>query len=408
MALQEGIYHAPGDRPGRAFVILFLRAAPGLAAVDIGAALESLWQIWRGLAAGDVADLPGHPVPSDGLTVLLGYGQNAFQLPGARREAPAALVRHGAFRSPLPTGGGPVVIGSGLSYAPDVQANPSTEEVAVQFIADTQLAVNRGVVETWKALLDRTDPETAQAPLSLTAFFQGFQRDDGRSWIDFHDGVSNLRSDQRRDVIEIKPAADAAEEWVEGGTYLTFLRLAVDLAAWRALDRATQELLVGRDKLTGCPLVSADADGRPRTVPGCPVAGTIEVMEPGNEAFREPPGVGDAKVRISHVQRANHHQGPVDDPSSLRIFRQGYEFVEPVNTTPGFRAGLNFVSFQDTPERLTRMLRQPTWLGRTNFGGDPAAQPSGVDRLLTVRAGGIYVVPPSVAGEPFPGASLFA
>jgi len=28
-ALQEGIYHAPGRRPGRHFALLFLRALPG-------------------------------------------------------------------------------------------------------------------------------------------------------------------------------------------------------------------------------------------------------------------------------------------------------------------------------------------------------------------------------------------
>lgn len=406
MVLQEGIYHAPGDRPGRAFLILFLRAAPGLTAAEAGAALGSLWRLWRELAAGNVPDLPGHPVSPDGLTVLVGYGPNAFTLPGARRAAPDALVRHGAFRSPLPAGGGPVVIGSGLSYAPDVRLNPSTEDVAVQLIADTQLAVNRVVVETWKALHDLADPASGQAALSLTGFFQGFQRDDGRSWVDFHDGVSNLRSDQRLDAIAIKPSAVAEDAWVEAGTYLAFLRLTVDLAVWRRLGRPIQELLVGRDKLSGCAITSVDSGGAPVPLPGCPAAGGLEVTDQGNEEFRQPPDVADPVVRQSHVQRANHHQGPVSDPSSLRIFRQGYEFLEPLDSAPGFRAGLNFVSFQDTPERLTRMLRQPGWLGSTNFGGDPAAQPPGMDRLLAVRAGGIFLVPP-VAGEEFPGASLF-
>lgn len=72
----------------------------------------------------------------------------------------------------------------------------------------------------------------------------------------------------------------------------------------------------------------------------------------------------------------------------------------------GFRAGLNFVSFQDTPERLRRMLTQDTWLGQTNFGGDPDDPVRGMDHLLTVRAAGIYLAPPAVEGEPFPGASI--
>jgi deferrochelatase/peroxidase EfeB len=65
-------------------------------------------------------------------------------------------------------------------FQDDVKTNPATEEIAVQFIAETQLAVNRAVVETWKALQDMSDPTTGVAPLLLTGFYSGFQRDDGR------------------------------------------------------------------------------------------------------------------------------------------------------------------------------------------------------------------------------------
>jgi deferrochelatase/peroxidase EfeB len=406
MTLQEGIYHASGARPGRAFVVFFLQAAPGADAATVGDALQRLWTVWRGLARGAVDDLPGHPVPADALTVLVGYGQKAFALPGARRTVPAALPG-GSFRSPQPMGGGRVVVGSGLSYSPEVRQNPATEEIAVQVIAETQLAVNRVVVETWKVAHDTTDPATGVAPLALTAFYQGFQRDDARSWIDFHDGVSNLRSEERAGVITIKPTGDHEEDWLTGGTYLAFLRLSVDLARWRGIDRTAQELLVGRDKLTGAPLTAVDPDG-PVTVAGCPVAGTREVVEPGNEAFREPPDVTDPVVRRSHVHRANRHVRPATDANSLRIFRQGYEFLEPHGAAPGFRAGLNFVSFQDTPNRVVRMLRQPGWLGGTNFGGDPDTDPAAAAPLLSVQAGGTYVVPPVDSAEAFPGAGIFS
>ena len=121
--------------------------------------------------------------------------------------------------------------------------------------------------------------------------------------------------------------------------------------------------------------------------------------------------VADEAVRRSHVQRANHHVEPASAPNSLRVFRQGYEFMEAIDRAPGFEVGLNFVSFQDTPERLFRMLTQQGWLGRVNFGGhepgdlvDPGASGS---QLLSVRAAAVYVVPPVVDGEPFPGAGIF-
>src|SRR6185436_18767734 len=108
---------------------------------------------------------------------------------------------------------------------------------------------------------------------------------------DFHDGLSNLRSEDRESVIAIGPGTD--EGWAVGGTYLAFLRLAVDLVGWRRLSRTDQELAVGRDE-----------SGAPRTDLGCPVAGTQIHEAPNDGPFAEPPEVSDAVVRASHVQRA--------------------------------------------------------------------------------------------------------
>ena len=402
-SLQEGIYHGPGQRPGAFFDIVFLRVERGTTAGALAALLGDLWSMYQGLKQGRVADLPGHPVPADNLTVLLSYGVKAFDLAGARRPAPASLGPEFRFRSPRPGGGGPLLVNAGLHYAADVALNPATEELAVQFIADSALAVHRAVVETWKVLRGHVDPQLGVPPLEIAAAFSGFQRNDGRSWIDFHDGVSNLRSQDRELVIGIKPENAPLDQdaWVVGGTHLAFVRLSVDLAVWRGLTPAQQELAVGRAKLTGSPLRSRDDDGNPLPDPRCPVAGTREVVEPGNEAFREPETSADEQVGRSHVQRANRHVPNIGSANSLRVFRQGYEFLE---SPPGggFRVGLNFVSFQDSPERLTRMLTAKDWLGGTNFGGTPGDLP-GMDRLLGVRAAGIYLVPPVTDGEDFPG-----
>jgi len=130
------------------------------------------------------------------------------------------------FRSPLPTGGGPSP-GSGLRYGDDVKINPATEKLRFN-CTETQLAVNRAVVETWKALQEMIDPATGAGP-TLTGFYGGFQRDDGR-WIDFHDGLSNMKSSEREGAITIKPSP-ILEQWTEGGTYLAFLRW---LTVWQS------------------------------------------------------------------------------------------------------------------------------------------------------------------------------
>lgn len=403
--LQEGIYFDSGMRPGAFFNMVFLRAEAGRSATEVGALLERLWSVLQRLKRGEVPDLPGHPVPSGDLTVLIGYGMKAFALPGAKREVPSNLGPEFRFRSPLPPGS-PLLRNSGLNYANDITANPATEEIALQFIANSQLAAHRAVVETWKVLFDHADPQTGAPPVTITGTFSGFQRDDGRSWIDFHDGVSNLVSgDERRSVVAVKPenAPEPKDEWTVGGSYLAFLRLGVDLPGWRRLSREEQEAVVGRDKLSGCAIARIDEQGHV-VVGGCPAAGS-EVIEKGNERFREPPRSDDPIVRRSHVQRANQHVPNPEQLNSLRVFRQGYEFLG--DAEAGLRMGLNFVSFQDTPQRLIRILTQDNWLGRTNFGGDPAAQPPTVPSLLTVRAAGIYFVPPRSDADALPGSSIF-
>jgi Dyp-type peroxidase family len=403
MTLQEGIYHAPGRRPGRFFALLFLRAADGADGAAVAATLGELWTMFAGLKAGRLRDLEGVSLPAeeDRMEVLLGFGRNAFSLPGVALARPRGLGDEYLFRSAEPGGGGPLLRGSGLSYAPDVRANMATEHFCLQVIADSKLAADRAVVETWKALADMAAPA-----LRVTTFYLGFQRNDRRSWIDFHDGLSNLRSEDREAVIAIGSGAD--EDWAVGGTYLAFLRLAVDLVGWRRLSRVDQELAVGRDKLSGCPITAVGEDGVPQHDTGCPVAGT-EIWETPNDArFAEPPEVDDARVRASHVQRANHHQRPASDAGTRRIFRQGYEFLEWTDGPPGFRAGLNFVSFQDTPGRILRMLTAGGWLGGANFGGDEERLPE-LASLLSVYAAGVYFVPPATGeGEAFPGAAALA
>ena len=94
MALQEGIYHAPGRRPGRHFALLFLRVAPDADAAAAAAALADLWAMYAALKAGRIRDLDGVslPVQDDAMTVLLGFGRNAFALDGTALEKPRGLA----------------------------------------------------------------------------------------------------------------------------------------------------------------------------------------------------------------------------------------------------------------------------------------------------------------------------
>jgi deferrochelatase/peroxidase EfeB len=277
-----------------------------------------------------------------------------------------------------------------LRWDPAAEPSIGEADLAVQLIADSELAVNRAVVEVWKLIQDEA------LPLDLVGFYSGYAREDRRSWLGFHDCVSNMEPDQRRVTIEVD-GSDAP--WMQGGTYMAFLRLAIDLAAWRNLRREHQELLVGRDKLTGCPLVQVahGAYGELVPIPSRTCAADADYVNP--------PRPSDPLLQASHIHRANMNRTGPDDADSNRIFRQGYEFLEPL-PGGGFRAGLNFVSFQRRLSFLNNILMAQVWLGEVNFGG-PRVLTAGLASvpLLTVMTGGYYAVPPM--GEPFPGADIF-
>jgi Dyp-type peroxidase family len=396
--LPSGIYWDHGDTPPRCYGIAFLKADQSATAAEIDAALSALAGLWRALQAGSVPTLPGATVAASALDWVLGFGRKAFSITGARPPVPRNLRPPYSFNSIDPAGGGLAVDSSGLRFDDGLAQNVATEEFCVQFTGDTPLCVARAIVESALLLEGLRDPATGKAPLLVSASFTGFNREDRRSWIDFHDGVSNLESgDQRRSVIEVRPQGLApGDRWTAGGTYMAFIRLRVDVRLWRQLDDDTQELVVGRKKVSGCPVVAA-VDGAPVPIADCPAAGSNEVgTEPGNLRFLQPPDAVDSVTELSHVQRANH--GIVRQ----RVYRQGYEFFEPPMPGRPFVVGLNFVSFQESPERLFFMLKTSGWLGDTNFGGAPGPE------LLRVVAGANFFCPPVDGAEPYPGASVFA
>ncbi|ETZ22826.1 Dyp-type peroxidase domain-containing protein [Pedobacter sp. V48] len=409
--LQEGIFYQQGSTPGKHWGLLFIRVKSSANSDQIYTALEDLWSLFLNLKKGNIVDLPNInlPTPVAGLQITIGYGKNIFGRTGIKKQVPDEIIQAN-FRSPLPTGGGKVLLASGLSYVDSITKNPATEDVAIQFISDSELLTYRCYLEAYKFITKELNNEAF--PFELVKFYTGFQREDRRSWIDFHDGISNLKSgNDRLDAIQIKETNIEADKWTIGGTFLAFMRIEVNIDSWIKLDKVTQELLVGREKESGCPLEKIVND-IPVAVNKCPFAGSTSIIDQDaagnyiNHDFFETPMTSDPTILASHVQRANHHREPISHRDSLRIFRQGYEFFEASDISPKVKIGLNFISFQDTPERLIRLLRQDTWLGNVNFGGSVADQ-STVNQILKIWGAGIYFIPPNNILNKIPGYDIF-
>ncbi|MGH9982616.1 MAG: Dyp-type peroxidase [Nitrososphaeraceae archaeon] len=405
--LQEGIYFDVGTKPGKFFGLLFLRANHKFNSRRIGTDLAKIWEMYKNLRNGRVRDLGKHRVPAGDLKLALGFGLRCFELDKIKLPSPVEFIEYGSFHSPAADE--PILTGSGLKYGKDISHLKEAEDFVIQATADTQLAVYRTVIETWKFIQDELlDEEFNEPSITLVNFYSGFQREDYRSWLDFHDGISNMKSgNERLSAITIQNISQEEYGWAKNGTYMAFLRIVIDLTVWRNLTRPQQEIIVGRDKLTGCPIKEIDENGNPVILEGCPAPGTVDITQKENAKFCEISMFLEKRLRQSHVARVRHSGNDFsEDSDSLRIFRQGYEFLESISTPPYFRTGLNFVSFQNNPKRLHNILVGRAWLGRTNFGGDPDNPIGKENDLITVHSAGFYYVPPFIEDEPFPGSRI--
>jgi Dyp-type peroxidase family len=375
--MQHGV--PVGRAAGPYFGLLCLDLEPEAKPADIGGVLGELQALGRRLSEGRFWSFV--EVDPEGLAVLFGYG--AALLSAAGVGVPAGLAA-AAFRAP---DGGSVLHGAALRWAPQAGANPADCAVAVQLTAASEAAVTRAAVE-----FDRLLRETGV--LGVAAWYPGYRRPDRRSWLGFHDGVANPDPTERLDLLEVTRGAGPG--WLAGGTYLGFLRIRVRLDQWDGIDPAKQEQLVGRHLASGAAMeVDPDRPGEYQPA-ALPVAG--DVFARGNEAARDPLPVATGEpsgIGRSHVQRSRRML-------TGRIVRQGYEYLEAAPTPPVLRTGLNFVSFQSAPERLTRVLTGPGWLGSAAFGG----QDGSLGDLLEVDAAGLYAVPPLREGScPLPWAT---
>lgn len=410
--LQEGIYYSEKPPIGNSFCILSLRADNATQISEIGGAVGKIWDNLVKLKKGIIPDLDidSRHRKNGNLSVLLAFGYELFKIHGAQKERPTSFDNIWNFKPPDSGGGGVVLNGAGLTYSTKTFSNHLLmDHVLFQFIADNEFFTNRATVEVWKEL-QRMGKNKGKPPLRISGLYSGFQRADHRNWLGFHDGVSNIKSQERPHVISIGSRyLSPKDRWTLNGTYLAFMRIAFNLEKWEETPITEQEIVIGREKLTGCPIVGVDKNGRPVKDGKCPVPGTSEVIDHGNEYFREHPpyGIGtQGKIlQYSHIGRARPiDQVPIWDKKSLRIYRQGFEYLSSSSEGSGIDVGLNFVSFQNTPERLYRALTYQHIGFQKSLGSTPLPN---LDRFMSVLAAGVFFVPPKIQGEPFPGSEIF-
>jgi Dyp-type peroxidase family len=346
------------------FAILFLRSVSGSSAYEIRKSLEKLWKMYTSIQTNKTS-------------VLIGYSPRIFNLNGVKRAIPENLNRQ--FLPPLNESRS-ILEGCAIKYSNQCQNNFGlSDDIVIQIISNTQLGTFNAVSETLKQL----DHKDEGRMLKFSRCYTGFQRSDGRSWLGFHDEISNLSGErERRKAIFINPEANnlrLRDYWTQGGSYLAFIRIEIDLLKWEQIDPVQQELIIGRRKKDGMPLIGVDKKGRPQTIDKFKLKATTRMVRDHPDYFRIkhlPFSVQrrldvDASMRIltqSHIGRTRHIDGIASEKtSSRRIYRQSFDFIEPLYTQEKpIRLGTNFVSFQSDPSRLFFIISDPNWIGGTN------------------------------------------
>lgn len=325
--------------------LVFVDLAPGLGATGAKAWLQKATAAVEALTA---ARADGARVASVASAIGAGFATKA----GA-----------GADRLPL-----------GLRSLPALVAGvtPTAHDLAFYVMASSDAAVAQFVRD-----LDATRPDLARIDVD-----RGFQRGDGRETFGLRDGLRNGTPGERARTAFVDADGQPGEPaWARGGSYLAYMKIRQNTAAWASLTPAQQAEVVGR---------RSDGSRLDQPEGADPKTGEPAFTDAANPAGK------------SHIRKAGP-RGADQDP--VAMFRRGTPYL--TTTADGtLDQGLQFVSFQADLAVFTTILDR--WMLNTAFptpgtGVDALMDPAG--GLVTVLLTGFYfVLPPD---SRFLGAGLF-
>ena len=410
--LQDGIYYKEGQRPGNSYCVSFLDIQGNMDAKSIGKELSELWEAYSDVKS-DIAKRSVYKDNSGSLidlSILLGYGSSAFLVPDILKQKPRDFNEKYNF---CEVGrGNAIVENTSLLYRDGLTENPVASScITVQFISNDESITKFAWTKTSEFLKNYLN-ENENAGLYIRKFYTGYNRPDSRSWLGFYDGISNIRSSERESIISISEKnLEPTDLWTLKGTYMSFIRMGIDVERWNKTEERIQERIVGRDKATGCPIIGVN-DDRNVLLSGCPTYGTDNVIQYGNQIFRSisenygNPNDGAIKqLESSHMNRMVNGFTKLDSKGEQsKIFRQGYDYLEPSDNYPYYSAGLNFVSFQNNPEKLYNLLKYGFKYNFRNEVNEPDLE---LSDFVRVESAGLFFVPAFSPENKFPGSILF-
>ena len=188
------------EEPPEAFSIIFLKCTNSTTPSEVGESIKALFDLYENLRKGLINDLADwNDLQSNTLSFIIGYGKKIFELPGLKFGYPQEFNLLPDFNKPRAKRRTAIWDGSGINYS-NVKENRADSDIVFRFLSSRESDTKRTIVETWKYFYN-LKMDGKHVPLEISGYYNGFLRQDKRNMLDFLDGISNLTSEERENLV---------------------------------------------------------------------------------------------------------------------------------------------------------------------------------------------------------------
>jgi deferrochelatase/peroxidase EfeB len=224
---------------------------------DLAGLLQRWTALGAQLTAGETVPIPTEELSGDTpsstdsleayglgpsrLTLTIGFGKSLFEDAEGRDRFKLAHHRPPALID-LPAFSGDALV-----------ADDSDGDVFLQACADDPQVAFHAIRS-----LARVAPDVAILRWTQSGFSGGNQAGTPRNLMGFKDGTMDSNLHPPDDLDATLWAGTEGPGWMRGGSYLVYRRIRIDLQRWDQETVSEQEQVIGRDKLNGAPLGTAE------------------------------------------------------------------------------------------------------------------------------------------------------